>query len=85
MRRQIVRAAFSVPANIVEGNGKQSPKEFSRFLRIATNSADELEYHLETAGQLRLVDKTKAEKLVKRIEEVRRMLKGLRDYLDGLG
>ena len=84
MRRQIVRSAFSVPANIVEGNGKQSPKEFSRFVRIANNSADELQYHLETAGKLRLVDKTKAEKIVKRLEEVRRMLNGLQEYLDGL-
>lgn len=85
MRRQIVRAAFSVPTNIVEGNGEQSPKEFSRFVRIAINSAHELEYHLETAGKLRLIDKTKSEKLVKMIEEVRRMLRGLQGYLDRLG
>jgi four helix bundle protein len=84
MRRQIVRAAFSVPANIVEGNGEQSTREFSRFVRIAINSAYELEYHLDTAGKLRLIDKSKAEKLVKRTEEVRRMLRGLLDYLDGL-
>jgi four helix bundle protein len=85
MRRQIVRAAFSVPSNIVEGNGEQSPKEFSRFVRIAMNSSYELEYHLETAGKLRLIDKTKSEKLVKRIKEVISMLRGLQDYLDGLG
>jgi four helix bundle protein len=85
MRRQIVRAAFSIPTNIVEGNGVQSHREFSRFVRIAINSAHELEYHLETAGKLRLIEKTRAEKLIKRTVEVRRMLKGLQDYLDGLG
>lgn len=85
LRRQIVRAAFSVPANIVEGNGKQSRREYSRFVRIAINSAHEYEYHLETAGDLRLIDKIRVEKLLKRIIEVRRMLKGLLDYLDRLG
>jgi four helix bundle protein len=46
LRSQIIRAAMSVPTNIVEGCGQQSAREYSRFLRIALNSTSELEYHL---------------------------------------
>ncbi|MBA3342379.1 MAG: four helix bundle protein, partial [Gemmatimonadaceae bacterium] len=35
LRGQIMRAAMSVTANIVEGAGQQSPREFSRFRRIS--------------------------------------------------
>jgi four helix bundle protein len=82
-RRQLVTAAFSIPANIVEGNGRQTRREYSRHVRIAINSADELEYHLETVGELGLMNQEKVDKLVKRNVEVRKMLSGLLDYLDG--
>jgi four helix bundle protein len=49
LRSQIVRAAMSVPANIVEGCNQETAKQFSRFLLIALNSATELEYHVITA------------------------------------
>ena len=81
MRSQIVRAAFSIPANIVEGNGVQTPKEYSRFVRIALNSANELEYHLLTARDLGLIGKPQALNLVTNVIEVRKMLHGLLRYL----
>ena len=49
LRSQMVRAAMSIPANIVEGRGQKSDKEFARFLRISLNSTSELEYHLIVA------------------------------------
>jgi four helix bundle protein len=52
LRNQIIRAAMSVPTNIVEGCGQQSAREYSRFLRIALNSTSELEYHLLAARDL---------------------------------
>ena len=55
LRNQIIRAAMSIPTNIVEGTGQKSGKEFGRFLRIALNSASELDYHLIVARDLRLI------------------------------
>ncbi len=80
-RSQIIRAAFSIPANIVEGNGVQSPREYARFVRIALNSANELEYHLLTARDLNLIPEVAATTLITNVIEVKKMLHGLLRYL----
>lgn len=46
MTSQIRRAAASIPANIAEGWGRETTKEFQQFLRIAQGSLRELETHL---------------------------------------
>jgi four helix bundle protein len=81
LRSQIVRAAMSVPTNIVEGCGQQSAREFSRFLRIALNSTSELEYHLLAARDLGAVRASDSLTLISQVIEVRKMLYGLLRYL----
>ena len=81
LRSQIIRAAMSVPANIVEGSGQQSSREFSRFLRIALNSTTELEYHLITARDLQVVRESDSLTLRSQVIEVRKMLYGLLRHL----
>lgn len=77
LRGQIMRAAMSVPANIVEGRGQASPKEFSRFLRIALNSSNELEYHLIVARDIGAIDQKAFISTLDQILGVRMMLHGL--------
>jgi four helix bundle protein len=55
LRSQILRAAASIPANIAEGCGKSSTREYLRFLDMAVGSARELENHLIVARDLELV------------------------------
>jgi four helix bundle protein len=81
LRSQIIRAAMSVPANIVEGCGQESAKQFNRFLLIALNSATELEYHIITARDLDLIRAEEAVNYLSQVIEVRKMLHGLRRSL----
>jgi four helix bundle protein len=81
LKSQIIRAAMSVPTNIVEGCGQQSPREFSRFLRIALNSTSELEYHLLAARDLEAIRPSDSLTLISQVIEVRKMLYGLLRHL----
>ena len=54
---QLRRSAASIPANIVEGCGRDTNAEFARFLYIALGSANELEYHLLLARDLDYLEK----------------------------
>ncbi len=49
---QVRRAAWSVPANIVEGSARRGRKEFRHFLDLAYGSLAELGYGLRTAREL---------------------------------
>jgi four helix bundle protein len=48
------RAAASIPANLAEGWGRRSPKEFCHFIHIAQGSLRELETHLLLAQRVGL-------------------------------
>jgi four helix bundle protein len=77
LRSQMVRAAMSIPANIVEGRSQKSELEFRRFLRIALNSSSELEYHLIVAKDTQAIPKSDFLTLLNDVIEVRKMLYGL--------
>src|SRR5687767_6982013 len=83
LRSQMIRAAMSVPTNIVEGSGQQSAREFARFVRIALNSTTELEYHLIAARDFEAIRESDSLTLISQVTEVRKMLYGLLRYLTG--
>jgi len=78
LRLQIIRAAESIPTNIVEGSGQESAKEFGRFLSISIKSSSELEYHLILASDLHLIARSDFTSLTDQTIQVRRMLYVLR-------
>jgi four helix bundle protein len=77
LRSQILRAASSISANIAEGCGKRTTREFSRFIDIATGSRHELENHLIAARDLAVITGEQFVELDALVVEVRRMLIGL--------
>ena len=74
LRSQMIRAATSVAANIVEGRAQPSDREFARFLRIAAASAAELEYHIIFGMDTGVIKKVDGDKLRESLEIVRKML-----------
>ena len=82
LRRQMTRACISIRANIAEGSGKWSDREFVRFLRISLGSCNELEDHLESASDLEYLPHPLVAKRQKEVSEIRKMLYGLIKYLE---
>jgi four helix bundle protein len=80
---QTRRAAASVAANIAEGCGKKTKPDFARFLQTAFGSASELEYHLLLARDLGLISNEAHEVLTIRVTEIKRMLTGFIQHLNG--
>jgi four helix bundle protein len=74
---QLRRAAYSVPANIVEGASRNSKKDYLNFLYIARGSLHEAQYFLHLAKRLGYLDETTQSALTTQAEEVSRTLTGL--------
>jgi len=74
---QIRRAAVSVPANVAEGQGRSSAKEFAQFLSIANGSLSEVETYLVLARRLGYVDAAASETAIQLASEIGRILQGL--------
>jgi four helix bundle protein len=53
---QLRRAAYSVPANIVEGLARRTPRDQARFLNLAEASLAEVGYCLHSAKRLGYID-----------------------------
>ncbi|MFO8144230.1 MAG: four helix bundle protein [Candidatus Syntrophosphaera sp.] len=69
---QMRRSAVSIPSNIAEGSGRQSTKEFIRYLYVSNGSLSELETQLDIARRLNYIDDTTD--FIKNIKRVRTML-----------
>lgn len=74
---QLRRASVSVPANIAEGAGRLSPREFQHFLRISSGSLSELETLLIIAKELEYISNEEFEQLHQKIKLITSQLSGL--------
>ena len=77
LRDQLHRAAISVPANIAEGAGRGTDRDFRRFLLHSLGSLNELEYHLLLAKDLGYLPDREHAGAATQVGTVRRMLTGL--------
>jgi four helix bundle protein len=74
---QIRRAAVSVPSNIVEGCGRETDNEYSRFLEIGFSSLKELHYQVSLAMRLGYIDEKETDLLISKFAETDRVLVAL--------
>ena len=82
LTNQLRRAAVSVPSNIAEGHGRGSPKSFLQYLWIANGSLAEVETQVLLSIDLEFVSQDEASSVVDLIQQVGRMLTGLRRSID---
>ncbi|MBQ9441769.1 MAG: four helix bundle protein [Selenomonadaceae bacterium] len=71
---QMRRAAISIPSNIAEGQGRNSTREFIKFLAIARGSQSELETQLQLCVRIGYVDESEISVSVGLCNEVGKML-----------
>lgn len=75
LKSQISRSAVSIPSNIAEGSGRDSEKEFGRFLSISIGSLHELETQLILLNRLYKLD---TGTLVDSCQNLQRMISGFK-------
>jgi four helix bundle protein len=77
LRAQLRRSSVSVPSNIAEGHGRSTTGDFVRHVSIAHGSLMELETQVLIAGRLHYLEAAEVDDLLKRADEIGRMLTSL--------
>jgi len=81
LRDQIRRSSVSVMANIAEGFGRRSDKEFANFLNIAHGSMAETQSHIYIALDLNYLSQEDFKNLYALCDENSRMIMSLINHL----
>ncbi len=81
MTSQLQRCSSSIPANISEGAGRNSNKEFLYFLSIANGSAYELETFLVLAFKVGYINEKIKDELLSRNHHIIKMNVRLQDAI----
>ena len=71
---QLWRASSSIASNIAEGAAYDSHAQFARYLTYALGSANETESQLALAVRAHLFDPRRGERLLRELDEIKRML-----------
>ncbi len=79
--QQIRRASVSIPSNIAEGSGRNTPKDFAHFLAIAKGSAFEVETHLIIANNLGYIGGESKDQLLEQVTEIQKMLHSFKNKI----
>ena len=81
-RDQITRASVSISNNIAEGFERRTNPDFIRFLYIAASSNSEVRSMLYLAERLGYLNGNQSKDLIKKSNEVSKMLYGLIQSMD---
>lgn len=79
---QIIRSARSIMANIAEGYGRFTYKDYKSFLIMARGSLAETQNHLYIALDLKYLSEDEFNKLYELSSEIYRLLNGLITHLN---
>jgi four helix bundle protein len=71
---QMTRSAISIPANIAEGNSRNSDKDNARFLQVALGSAFELQTYFVIAREMSWCTADLLDKADQQLEEEIKMI-----------
>ncbi len=74
---QLRRAIISIPLNIAEGQGRESKKEFRRFLFISRGSAYETSTIFQMCLRLKYISQEEYQEFYCEINQIIKMLGGL--------
>jgi four helix bundle protein len=81
LRDQIRRSVVSIMANIAEGQGRNTDKEFANFLNIAHGSIAETQSHLYIAFDLEYINQIDFEETYDLLDEIGKMTMALMKHL----
>jgi four helix bundle protein len=80
LKDQMQRAAVSIASNIAEGS-ERSPKDFARFLSIASGSAAELQTQVYIASKVGMLNQEQMRHIAQECKGISKMLFGLNKSL----
>ncbi len=81
LRSQIRRSSVSIMANIAEGQGRRTNKDFAHFLNISLGSVAETKSHFYLAFDLGYVDQQTFDETYAKLDEIGRMIFALSNHL----
>lgn len=81
LRDQIQRSSVSIMANIAEGHGRRSDKEFANFLNMARGSVSETQSHLYVALDQSYINQDTFSNIYALLDEISRMTNALCQHL----
>jgi four helix bundle protein len=81
MISQLKRASVSISLNIAEGAARQSEKEYSHFLSIASGPLSEIDTLIEVLSELELIGVHTRNEVFDQIDKVSALLNGLQKYV----
>lgn len=79
---QMRRASVAVPSNIAEGQGRNTTKDFLRFIAIGYGSLLELETQTLISEMLKYLISEETNLLLEKCAEVGRLVNGLKNSLE---